>query len=185
MFTFNCIQEWEYQMRPGNPRPRPCWLCGCCSARADTSRPAALLSVSVLPGAEPCFVPVVYSSVQRCVLVGSLEESERSERRRLPRICTPWGFGGHQRKYPQLQWRRGWGTGRSKDHCVPLQLRGAWWLTMLMKICFMFCLYKRGPLPSFRCSIAATGRWIIWRGHVHKGACFLSRNRCLSVFNVS
>lgn len=154
MFTCNYIEECKNQTFAEKCRT-PALLAltanSCCSTPRERRLPqpscgTAVCKCFVCFWMMFCFAPVcLHSSVQCCILVGSLEESQKSERRSLPRICASWGFGGHQRKYPQLQWRRGWGTRPSKDHCVMLQLRGDWWLTVITKMYFMLFLYNWGP----------------------------------------
>lgn len=117
-----------------------------------------------------------HSSAQRWLPLGSLEDTQGSARRRLPWICSSWGSGGHQGKHPQLQWRRGWGARWSKVHC--------------------YVTIKRQLLPHHAkenafCALSSAFVLQIqpcnWQmnyleGSIHEGACFLSRDKCLSIF---
>lgn len=116
-----------------------------------------------------------HSSAQRRLPLGALEDAQGSARRRLPRICSSWGSGGHQGKHPQLQRRRGWGARWSKDHC--------------------YVTIKRGLVPhrdkeNAFCALSSVFVLLIqpwnWQmNYLDEGACFLSRDKCLSIFNLS
>lgn len=168
-FSFSVIDvhhigQYKCQAFSEQPRVQLCWPC-CALGLAGACITCALL---LCP----------HSSARRRLPLGSLEDAQGSARRHLPRICSSWGPGGHQGKHPQLQWRRGWGARWSKDHC--------------------YVTIKRGLVPhhakeSAFCALSSAFLLLIqpcsWQmnyleGSVHEGACFLSRDKCLSIFNL-
>lgn len=125
-------------------RVQPCWPC-CALVFAGACITCALLLCS-------------HSSAQRWLPLGSLENTQGSARRSLPRICSSWGPGGHPGKHPQLQWRRGWGARWSKDHCYVTIKRG---LVPRRAKENVFCALSQ---PLFCWFSLAIGRLIIWKG---------------------